>query len=129
MTMKRSDASWMPADEYGRQLPKFCVNLLVRDVQRSLPFYRDVLGAAVRYSDEDFATLNLAGFEFMLHSDHAYDHHRCTNVSSPPALLFAAPAPNFASLESIPMHSNRAPGLAESMSCNPPPIIRMDGAT
>jgi uncharacterized glyoxalase superfamily protein PhnB len=51
------------------------VNLLVRDVQVSLPFYRDVLGAAVRYADEDFAALNLAGAEFMLHADHAYDHH------------------------------------------------------
>jgi uncharacterized glyoxalase superfamily protein PhnB len=75
MTMKRSGAAWMPADDYGRGLPKFSVNLLVRDVQASLPFYRDVLGAKVHYADEDFAALNLAGAEFMLHSDHAYDHH------------------------------------------------------
>jgi uncharacterized glyoxalase superfamily protein PhnB len=65
----------MPADDYGRSLPKFSVNLLVRDVQASLPFYRDVLGATVRYADEDFAALNLAGAEFMLHADHSYDHH------------------------------------------------------
>ena len=44
----------MPADDYGRSLPKFSVNLLVRDVQASLPFYRDVLGATVRYADDDF---------------------------------------------------------------------------
>jgi uncharacterized glyoxalase superfamily protein PhnB len=75
MTMKRSGAAWMPADEYGRGLPKFSVNLLVRDVRVSLPFYRDVLGATVHYADEDFAALNLAGAEFMLHSDHTYDHH------------------------------------------------------
>jgi uncharacterized glyoxalase superfamily protein PhnB len=75
MTMKRSGAAWMPADDYGRQLPKFSVNLLVRDVQASLPFYRDVLGATVRYSDEDFAAMSLAGAEFMLHADHSYDHH------------------------------------------------------
>lgn len=75
MSMKRTGASWMPADDYGRQLPKFSVNLLVRDVQKSLPFYRDILGAAVRYADEDFAALTLAGFDFMLHSDHTYDHH------------------------------------------------------
>lgn len=75
MTMKRSGAAWMPADDYGRGLPKFSVNLLVRDVQASLPFYRDVLGAKVHYADEDFAALNLAGAEFMLHTDHAYDHH------------------------------------------------------
>jgi uncharacterized glyoxalase superfamily protein PhnB len=75
MTMKRTGAAWMPADEYGRGLPKFSVNLLVRDVLASLPFYRDVLGATAHYADEDFAALNLAGAEFMLHTDHAYDHH------------------------------------------------------
>jgi predicted enzyme related to lactoylglutathione lyase len=75
MTMKRTSPGWMPADEYGRSLPKFSVNLLVRDVQRSLPFYRHVLGATVRYADEDFAALSLQGAEFMLHADHAYDHH------------------------------------------------------
>jgi len=75
MTMKRSGSAWMPADDYGRSLPKFSVNLLVRDVQTSLPFYRDVLGAKVHYADQDFAALNLAGAEFMLHADHAYDHH------------------------------------------------------
>jgi catechol 2,3-dioxygenase-like lactoylglutathione lyase family enzyme len=75
MTMKRIDNSWLPADDYGRQMPTFSVNLLVRDVQASLPFYRDVLGAKVHYADEDFAALNLAGAEFMLHSDHTYDHH------------------------------------------------------
>jgi uncharacterized glyoxalase superfamily protein PhnB len=67
--------AWMPADEYGRSLPKFTVNLLVRDVARSVPFYRDVLGAAVRYADNDFVALALAGTDFMLHADHAYDHH------------------------------------------------------
>jgi len=68
-------AAWMPADEYGRALPKFTVNLLVRDVQNALPFYRDVLLATVRYADNDFAALNLQGVDFMLHADHAYDHH------------------------------------------------------
>jgi uncharacterized glyoxalase superfamily protein PhnB len=75
MTMKRSGAAWMPADDYGRSLPKFSVNLLVHDVRASIPFYRDVLGAKIHYADEDFAALNLAGAEFMLHTDHAYDHH------------------------------------------------------
>ena len=75
MTMKRSGAAWMPADEYGRGLPKFSVNLLVCDVKTSLLFYRDVLGATVHYADDDFAAMNLAGAEFMLHGDHAYDHH------------------------------------------------------
>ena len=75
MAMKRTGSSWIPADQYGKSLPKFSVNLLVRDVAQSLPFYRDVLGATVRYSDADFAALHLLGFDFMLHSDHTYDHH------------------------------------------------------
>jgi uncharacterized glyoxalase superfamily protein PhnB len=75
MTMKRTGDAWMPADEYGRAMPKFSLNLLVREVERSVPFYQDVLGAAVRYADQDFAALNLQGVDFMLHSDHAYDHH------------------------------------------------------
>jgi len=75
MTKTRMGEAWMPAEEYGRALPKFSVNLLVRDVQKSLPFYRDVLTAAVRYADNDFAALHLQGFDFMLHADHTYDHH------------------------------------------------------
>ncbi|MGA7919906.1 MAG: VOC family protein [Candidatus Acidiferrales bacterium] len=75
MTMKRTGDSWRAADDYGRTLPFFTVNLLVRNLSRSLAFYKDVLGADVIYSDEDFAALRLKGLEFMLHADHAYDHH------------------------------------------------------
>jgi len=75
MTMKRTGAGWMPADAYGRSLPRFTVNLLVRDVARSVPFYCDVLGATLRHADEDFAALELNGTEFMLHADHTYGHH------------------------------------------------------
>jgi uncharacterized glyoxalase superfamily protein PhnB len=67
--------TWMPADTYGRSLPRFTVNLLVRDVAKSLPFYRDVLLATVHYADSDFAALELNGTAFMLHADHTYDHH------------------------------------------------------
>ena len=75
MTKNRTGEAWMPADEYGHSLPRFSVNLMVRNVHKSLPFYRDVLGATVRYADQDFAALNLQGVDFMLHSDHTYDHH------------------------------------------------------
>jgi catechol 2,3-dioxygenase-like lactoylglutathione lyase family enzyme len=75
MTMKRTGESWKSADDYGRSLPHFTVNLLVRDLQRSLAFYRDVLGALVIYSDMDFAAVKVQELEFMLHADHAYDHH------------------------------------------------------
>jgi predicted enzyme related to lactoylglutathione lyase len=75
MTMKRTGEAWMPADQYGRELPRFSVNLLVRDLARSLPFYEQVLGATVRYHDVEFAAMVLNGLEFMLHADHTYDHH------------------------------------------------------
>jgi uncharacterized glyoxalase superfamily protein PhnB len=75
MTQTRSGMAWMPADGYGRSLPRFTVNLMVRDVAKSLPFYRHVLQATVHYADADFAALELNGTAFMLHADHAYDHH------------------------------------------------------
>lgn len=75
MTKTRMGQGWIPADEYGRGLPKFTVNLLVRDVARALPFYRDVLQATVRYADGDFAALAIGGTDFMLHADHSYDQH------------------------------------------------------
>jgi predicted enzyme related to lactoylglutathione lyase len=75
MTQRRTGDAWMRADEYGRTMPTFSLNLLVRDVERSVPFYRDVLGATVRYADQDFAALNLQGVDFMLHADDTYDHH------------------------------------------------------
>lgn len=75
MTKTRMGETWMPADEYGRALPRFTVNLLVQDVAKALPFYRDVMQATVRYVDGDFAALEIAGTDFMLHADHSYDQH------------------------------------------------------
>jgi catechol 2,3-dioxygenase-like lactoylglutathione lyase family enzyme len=51
------------------------LNLLVRDVARSLPFHREVLGAQVVYSDPDFAVLRYGEVEWMLHADHTYLDH------------------------------------------------------
>jgi len=75
MTKTRMGEAWLPADEYGRALPKLTVNLLVQDVAKALPFYRDVLQATVRYADGDFAAMEIAGTDFMLHADHSYDKH------------------------------------------------------
>ena len=75
MTKTRTGDPFMTADKYGRSLPKFSVNLLVRNVEDSVQFYRDVVGVTVRYSDHDFAALELQGWNFMLHADHTYDHH------------------------------------------------------
>jgi uncharacterized glyoxalase superfamily protein PhnB len=75
MTKTRTGEAFMPADEYGRALPNFSVNLLVRSMERSVSFYRDVLGVTVKYADNDFAALRIQGLDFMLHADHTYDHH------------------------------------------------------
>lgn len=71
----RTGDPWMPAPDYGRSLRGLTLNLLVRDVEAALPFYRDVLGADVVYSDPDFAVLRYGEVEWMLHADHTYDEH------------------------------------------------------
>ena len=63
----------MSADAYGRTLKGLSVNLIVRDVARSLPFYTGVLGLRPLYSDADYAALELDGVRVQLHADHAYD--------------------------------------------------------
>ena len=60
-----------PAD-YGRTLSGLSVNLIVREVARSVPFYTGVLGLRLLYSDEDFAALERAGVRLQLHADHTY---------------------------------------------------------
>ena len=70
---KRKGDPWIPNDSYGRMLPPFSMTLVVREIARSLAFYREVLEALVHYSDEDFAALKVGGAEFMLHADHTYD--------------------------------------------------------
>ncbi|MDO8616644.1 MAG: VOC family protein [Dehalococcoidia bacterium] len=75
MTKKRTGDPWLPAGQYGRSLPAFTVNLLVRDVPVAVAFYRGVLQAEVRYSDPDFAALRMGGLDFMLHADHTYEKH------------------------------------------------------
>jgi len=75
MATKRTNEPWMTADDYGRTLPVFTVNLLVANLPKSVSFYREVLGATLVYSDPDFASLRVKDLEFMLHADHAYEHH------------------------------------------------------
>jgi catechol 2,3-dioxygenase-like lactoylglutathione lyase family enzyme len=65
----------MPAPEYGRSLRGFGVNLLVKDIARAIPFYRQVLAARIVYHDPDIAVCRFADVEWMLHADHTYDAH------------------------------------------------------
>ncbi len=60
------------ADAYGRSLRGFGVNMLVRDVARSVGFLAEVLGVEVVYNDRDFAVCRHRGAEWMLHSDASY---------------------------------------------------------
>jgi catechol 2,3-dioxygenase-like lactoylglutathione lyase family enzyme len=71
----RTGDPWMPAPVYGRALQGLTLNLLVRDIDRALPFHREVLGAQVLYSDPDFAVLHHGEAEWMLHADHTYLEH------------------------------------------------------
>jgi catechol 2,3-dioxygenase-like lactoylglutathione lyase family enzyme len=72
---ERVGEPWIPGAAYGRLLPAFTVNLLVRDVAASVRFYGEVLEAMVHYSDPDFAAVRVGGQEIMLHADHTYEHH------------------------------------------------------
>ncbi len=65
----------MGAADYGRTLTGLSLNLLVRDLERSLPFYTEVLGFTCHYSDIDFAALERdGGIRMVLHADHTFDH-------------------------------------------------------
>jgi uncharacterized glyoxalase superfamily protein PhnB len=70
-----ADEPFPDAPEYGRSLPGFTVNLLVRDPRPSADFYREVLDAQVRFVDRDFAALVINGTAVMLHADRTYAQH------------------------------------------------------
>ena len=74
MTTKRTEAQkWsVSANDYGRSLRGLSLNLLVREIARSLPFYTDVLGFRDLHHDPDFAALERDGVRLMLHADHTY---------------------------------------------------------
>lgn len=88
MATRRGDQKpWMSADDYGRSLRGFQVNLLVKDVARSVAFAREVLGASVIYADPDFAVLRHGqGVEWMLHADHTYGSHPLLGLTGDGAL-------------------------------------------
>lgn len=77
---KRTGDPWMKADEYGRSLRGFGVNLLVADIEPCVSFAKSVLGATEIYSDPDFAVLEANGVQWMLHADHTYQDHPMRSV-------------------------------------------------
>ena len=74
MTTKRTGDPWLTPPEYGRTLTGASLNYLVRDVDRSLPFYVDLIGFRSLYSDPDFAALEGHGIKVQLHADHTWEH-------------------------------------------------------
>ena len=81
MAMKRTKTPWMKAEDFGRSLPKgIGINLLVPEIAPMEAFCRDVLGATIVYSDEDFAAVALLGSVFMLHADHSYSDNPMAGV-------------------------------------------------
>jgi uncharacterized glyoxalase superfamily protein PhnB len=75
--MTASDQAFPAAPDYGRGLKGFGVNLLVKDVLRTVDFARDILFAETAIADKDFAVMRqrVGGqvlAEWMLHADGTY---------------------------------------------------------
>ena len=75
--MSESTGDFPSGEDYGRSLKGFGINLLVRDVARTVDFARNILLAETATVDKDFAVLRhrvnghvLA--EWMLHADGTY---------------------------------------------------------
>ncbi len=64
--------AFMSADQYGRTLKGLSLNLIVRDVARSTPFYTEVLGFSVLHQTDDYAALERDGATIQLHTDRTY---------------------------------------------------------
>ncbi len=76
MSSKSSKPDWSisPAN-YGKSLKGFGINLLVTNMEASVNFAKDVLGADVLYWNEDFAVLSWGDIQWMLHTDHTYENN------------------------------------------------------
>lgn len=73
--MAETEDDFMPAADYGRSLRGMGINLLVRDVGKTLEFLTQVLGIGVVHANRDFAVVAHDGQEWMLHGDHTYHSH------------------------------------------------------
>ena len=50
---QRTGDPWKPGDRYGRELPPFTINLLVRGVPQAVEFLSQILTATIHYADPD----------------------------------------------------------------------------
>ena len=63
------------AADYGRSLTGLGFNLIVSDLENSLRFTTQVLGATLYFRSDGFAALKLCGNDFMLHVKSTYRHN------------------------------------------------------
>ena len=66
------DLDTVDAADFGQSLRGVGLNLLVRDVGRSLDFLRNVLGMDVFQASDDFAILRSGAVLLQIHADHTY---------------------------------------------------------
>jgi catechol 2,3-dioxygenase-like lactoylglutathione lyase family enzyme len=69
---EREGRPFMSADEYGRTLGGMTLNLIVRDVAKSVPFYTGVLGFRALHQTADYVALEREGATIQLHGDRTY---------------------------------------------------------
>ena len=70
-----SDNDFMTADEFGRSLKGFGINLLVQDVFGSVKFAEIILQATCDYQDKAFAAMHRGDVIWQYHADFTYKTH------------------------------------------------------
>ncbi len=70
------------AEDFGKSLKGFGVNLLVRDISRSCDFLRRVLGFQVLRQSADYAILGHHHMTLQLHGDHTYSENPLPSLLS-----------------------------------------------
>lgn len=74
MSTKSTKDDWsVSASDFGKSLKGLGINLLVTNMEATLDFSKNTLGASVTYWNEDFAVIRLGDVQWMLHTDHTYN--------------------------------------------------------
>ena len=68
------------ADEFGRSLSGVGVNILVKDVRRTVRFLERVFALKCHQVSNDFAIVSHDNHVFQLHADHTYHSHPMINL-------------------------------------------------
>ena len=68
------------ADEFSRSLSGVGVNILVKDVRRTVSFLERVFTLKCHQVSNDFAIVSRDNHVFQLHADHTYHSHPMINL-------------------------------------------------